>query len=85
MIDRIALVASIVLPLWNIPLMIRIIKRRSSKDISLFWAVGVWVCLLAILPSGVKSDFLVWKAFAICNFVFFSGVTFSTLLFRNKK
>ncbi|MFH1854256.1 MAG: hypothetical protein ABH815_02980 [Candidatus Omnitrophota bacterium] len=85
MIDKIALVASIILPLWNIPLVIRIIKRRSSEDISVFWAVGVWVCLLAILPSGLKSDFIVWKAFAIGNFVFFSGVTFCTLLFHKKK
>ena len=70
MIDKIALVASIILPLWNIPLILRIIKRRSSEDISVFWAVGVWICLLGILPSGLKSDFLVWKAFAIGNFLF---------------
>ena len=85
MIDKIALVASIILPLWNIPLILRIIKRRSSEDISVFWAVGVWICLLGILPSGLKSDFLVWKAFAIGNFLFFSGVTLSTLLFHKKK
>lgn len=85
MIDKIALIASIILPLWNIPLMIRIIKRRSSEDISLFWAVGVWICLLAILPSGLRSDFFVWKVFAILNFIFFSGVTFCALLFHKKK
>ncbi|MFC1623956.1 hypothetical protein ACFL28_01365 [Candidatus Omnitrophota bacterium] len=84
MIDKIALVASIILPLWNIPLIIRIVKRRSSKDISLYWAIGVWVCLLAILPSGLKTDFLVWKAFAICNFFFFSAVMFTTLLFHKR-
>ena len=85
MIDKIALVASIALPLWNIPLIIRIIKRRSSNDISLYWAIGVWFCLLAMLPSGIKSDFLVWKAFAIANFIFFSFVAFFTLLFHNHK
>ena len=84
MIDKIALVASIVLPLWNIPLILRIIKRRSSKDISISWALGVWVCLLAILPSGIKSDFLAWKMFAIFNFFFFSCVAFCTVLFHNK-
>ncbi len=85
MIDKIALVASIVLPLWNIPLIIRMIKRRSSGDISLFWAIGVWACLLAILPSGMRSDFLVWKVFAIANFSFFSFVAFFTVFFHNKK
>ena len=81
----IALVASIVLPLWNIPLIVRIVKRRSSNDISVFWAIGVWVCLLAILPSGLKTDFLVWKVFSIFNFSLFSFVAFFTLLFHNRK
>ena len=85
MIDKIALVASIVLPLWNIPLIVRIIKRRSSDDISLYWAIGVWVCLLAILPSGIKSDFIVWKVFTIANFTLFSAVTICALLFHNRK
>jgi uncharacterized protein with PQ loop repeat len=85
MIDKIALAASIILPLWNIPLMMRIIKRRSSEDISLFWAIGVWLCMAAMLPSGLKSDLIVWKVFAIGNLVFFSGVTFCTLLFHKKK
>jgi len=85
MIDKIALIASIILPLWNIPLIIRIIKRRSSNDISVSWAVGVWVCLLAMLPSGIKSDFLVWKVFNVLNFFFFSGVMICTLFFHNRK
>jgi uncharacterized protein with PQ loop repeat len=85
MIDKIALIASVVLPLWNIPLIIRIIKRRSSADISIYWAVGVWACLLAMLPSGIKSDFIVWKAFAVCNFLSFSGVALCTVLFYKRK
>ncbi len=85
MIDKIALVASIVLPLWNIPLIVRIIKRKSSNDISIYWAIGVWVCLLAMLPSGIRSDFFVWRAFTIANFVFFSFVVACTFIFHNKK
>ena len=84
MIDNIALVASVVLPLWNIPLIIRIIKRRSSGDISVFWAVGVWVCLLAMLPSGLKADFLVWKVFTVSNVLLFSCVAITTLIFHKK-
>lgn len=85
MIDKIALIASIALPLWNIPLVIRIIKRRSSEDISLFWAIGVWVCLLAMLPSGLKNDFIVWKVFVIANFILFSFVAFVAILFHKNK
>ncbi|MBU1146892.1 MAG: hypothetical protein KKD11_00900 [Candidatus Omnitrophica bacterium] len=85
MIDKIALVASIVMPLWNIPLIMRIIKRRSSNDISISWAIGIWLCLLAMFPSGLKSDFLVWKVFAIANLFMFSIVLLVTILFHNKK
>ena len=85
MIDKIALVASIVMPLWNIPLIIRIIKRRSSNDISTAWAIGIWACLLAMFPSGLRSDFLVWKVFAIANLSMFSIVLLVTILFHNKK
>jgi hypothetical protein len=85
MIDKIALVASIALPLCNLPLILRIIKRRSSDDISIFWAMGVWLCLLAMLPSGLKSDFLVWKVFSVANFSLFSLVALVTLLFHNKR
>ena len=85
MIDTLALIASVALPLWNIPLILRIIKRRSSDDISIWWAIGVWLCLLAILPSGLNSDYLVWKVFSIANLSLFSFVVFVTFLFHNKK
>ena len=39
-ISSIGVVAAAVLPLFNIPLIIRIVKRKSSEDISLSWAVG---------------------------------------------
>jgi len=82
MIQRLALVAAVILPLWNIPLIIRIIKRRSSKDISLYWAFGVWFCLLVMFPAGLLSEDIVWKAFNIVNFFFFSCVVLCTVLFH---
>ena len=84
MIDKIALIASVILPLWNIPLIMRIIKRRSARDISLYWAIGVWVSLLAMLPSGIRNDFIVWKVFTICNFLLFSFVLLAAIIFHNK-
>jgi len=82
MLDKIALIAAIILPLWNIPLIVRIIKRRSSKDLSIFWALGVWVCLLLMFPSGLKSQDMVYKAFTFVNFFFFTLVMVFTMLFH---
>ncbi len=82
MITKIALVAAIVLPLWNIPLIVRIIKRKSSKDISIYWAVGVWSCLLAMLPAGLQSEDIVWKVFNIANVIIFGLVVITIVVFR---
>jgi len=82
MIQRIALVAAIILPFWNIPLIVKIIKRKSSKDISLSWALGVWTCLALMAPSGFVSNDLVWRVFNIINFIFFSLVVLSVLVYR---
>ncbi|PIU41875.1 MAG: hypothetical protein COS99_03130 [Candidatus Omnitrophica bacterium CG07_land_8_20_14_0_80_42_15] len=85
MIQKIGLIAAIILPLWNIPLIVRIIKRRSSEDISMFWALGVWICLLLIAPSGFTSKDIVWRTYNVVNFVFFSAVTAIVLLYRKAK
>ena len=84
MLTKIALIASIILPLWNIPLIIRIIKRRSSKDISIFWALGAWACFLAMFPAGIKSPDLVYKTFTFVNFFFFTFVMVFTVLFHKR-
>ena len=82
LIKTIGFIAAVVLPLWNIPLVIKIIKRRSSKDISLSWALGVWVCILLMFPSGIISKDLTWKAFNIVNLVLFTAVVITTLKYR---
>lgn len=84
MIHKIALIAAIILPLWNIPLIIRIVKRRSSQDVSVYWVIGVWVCLLLMAPSGFVSSDIVWRVFNITNFVLFSLVVVTVLAYRNK-
>jgi uncharacterized protein with PQ loop repeat len=80
----IALIGAIVLPFCNIPLIIRIIKRKSSEDISIPWAIGVWICLVLMAPAGFVSEDLVWKVYNIINFVLFSAVVITVLLFRKK-
>lgn len=82
MIQKIALVAAIILPLWNIPLIVRIIKRRSSKDISMYWAIGVWVCIVLMAPASFVSKDLVWKVFNIINFILFSFVVIFVLIYK---
>ena len=81
-IDQIGFLAAVVLPFWNIPLIIKIVKRRSSKDISLSWALGVWICILFMFPSGVSSIDFTWKVFNIVNLGFFTMVVFVTLKYR---
>jgi uncharacterized protein with PQ loop repeat len=82
MIHKIALVCAIILPFWNIPLIIRVVKRRSSRDISLYWALGVWVCFAFMAPSAFISPDLVWKVFSIVNLILFSAVVITVLIFR---
>lgn len=78
----IALIAAIILPLWNIPLIVRIIKRRSSKDISIPWALGVWICFLLMAPEAIRSPDLVWRTFNVVNLVLFTAVVVVVLIYR---
>ena len=85
MIEKIALVSAVILPLWNIPLVLRIIKRKSSHDISLSWVWGVWVCLVLMAPAGFLSKDLVWRVFNMVNLVFFTLVLVTVLVHRKEK
>jgi len=84
-IHNIALIASVVLPLWNIPLIVRMINRKSSKDISTYWAFGVWCCLVLMAPAGLMSSDIVWRVFIIANLSIFSIVVFTVVYYRVKK
>lgn len=83
--ETIGLIASVVMPLWNIPLMVKIIKRRSSSDISMAWVMGVWVCCLLMAPSGFMSKDIVWRSFNIVNLILFTGVVIVVLKYRTKR
>lgn len=78
----IGMIAGIGMPFFNIPLIIKIWRRRSSKDISMSWALGVWICILLMTPSALKSPDAVFRVFGIVNLVFFSGVIIAVLRFR---
>ena len=70
------------LPFWNIPLIWRIQQRKSSRDISPAWALGVWVCLAGMLPSGLASQDPIFKIFTVINLALFSAVVFQVVRFR---
>ena len=81
--EKIALVASLILPLFNIPLILKVIKRKSSRDISLGWVLGVWICFVFMAPAGFASSDLVWRTFSVVNMIMFTGVMVVTLKYRN--
>ena len=82
-IQVIGMLSGIIMPLFNIPLILRIIRRRSSADISLLWVIGVWSCVIAMLPSSLRSPDPVLAVFGIINSLFFSAVFFTVLYFHS--
>ena len=82
MIQTLGMVSGIMMPFFNLPLMLRIIRRRSSQDISLVWVVGVWICVMGLLPSSLQSPDPILFAFGVVNALLFSGVFLSVLYFH---
>ncbi len=80
--QTIGLFAAVVLPMWNIPFIIRICRRKSSEDVSLYWALGVWTCLVLMAPSGFISKDVVWRTFNIVNLILFSLLVIVVLYYR---
>ena len=82
-IEIVSTVAAAALPLFDIPLIVRIVKRRSSGDISVFWIVGLWVCSVGMAPAAILSSTdLVWKTFNIVNVVLLTGVLIAVIYYR---
>lgn len=82
MVELVGMVGAVLLPFFNIPLIVRIERRRSSRDIPLSWALGVLGCLVAMLPAGLRSADPVFRVFAVVNLAFFTGVTAQVLRYR---
>ncbi len=82
-IELVGTVSGVALPLFNIPLIARLLKRKSSQDMSLVWAVGVWVCIVLMTPQGLRSSDIAFRLYSIVNIIFFSIVVFLVLKYRS--
>lgn len=82
MIEGLGIASAVVMPVFNIPLIVRILRRRSSEDISIVWVVGVWLCILGMLPASLLSTDRVLKAYGVINTVFFTAVVGVVLFFH---
>jgi predicted membrane-bound spermidine synthase len=74
--------SAVLMPFFDIPLVWRVIQRKSSEDISLVWTFGIWICILGMLPSSLLSPDPILKAFGIINTVFFTAVVVAVLLYH---
>lgn len=83
-IETVGLIASVILPFFNIPLIYRMIQRKSSADLSLIWVVGVFVCIVAVFPAAWRSPDSTFKIFETLNVLFFGVVTFFTIYYRTR-
>ena len=76
------MVSGVLMPFFNIPLILRVVKRQSSEDISLTWVIGVWVCVVGMVPASIVSTDVVLRTYGIINAVFFTGVLVAVLYFH---
>lgn len=70
------------MPVWNIPLIWRIFRRKASGDISLGWLFGVWICMLLMLPSAWMATNIQLRGYAFSNIIFFTMVVVVVLMYR---
>lgn len=82
-VDYVSTVAAAALPLFDIPLIVRIVRRKSSADISISWIVGLWVCSVGMAPAAIiSSEDMVWKTFNVVNVILLTGVLIAVIYYR---
>ncbi len=82
MIKTVGFWAAVMLPLFDIPLIVHIIKRKSSADISMVWAVGLWLSSVLMAPSAFVSGDLNAIGFNIVNVVMLTAVLIVVIKYR---
>ena len=84
-IEKVALVAGVVLPFFNVPLIIRLWQRKRAEDLSVAWAVGVWICIVLMTPQALRSTDVAFRAYGVVNVLFFTVVAFQIVWYRRKR
>ena len=77
--------AAILMPLFNIPLIVKIVRRKSSADISILWAVGLWSSSVLMAPSAFLHGDKVAIGFNIVNVMMLTCVLITVLVYRKSK
>ncbi len=80
--ETLGMIGGLAMPLFNIPLVYNIWKRKSSEGLSLTWALGIWVCIILMTPQAVNSPDTAFKMFGIANVTFFTVVIIFILKYR---
>lgn len=76
------MVAGLVLPFFNLAQITRMVKCKSSHDVSIVWCIGVWICIMLMLPSALISEDTVYRTFSIANVAFFSALVGTAVYYR---
>ena len=83
--ETIGLWAGVMLPLWDIPLIVQVLRRKSSADISVMWAVGIWLSSVLMAPSAFVSGDKAAMGFNAVNVVMLTIVLIVVLKYRKAK
>ena len=62
--------------------MVRVIQRKSSQDISLGWAFGIWFSSVLMAPSAFISGDKVAMGFNVMNVIMLTGVLIVVFKYR---
>lgn len=82
--DWVGSISAFLMPFFNIPLILKLLQRKRSDDISLTWAGGVWICIILMTPKALTSADIAFRLYGYSNVVFFSIVTFLIFYYRWK-
>ena len=85
MVDTLGFWAGVALPLFDIPLIAHICRRKSSADISLVWAVGIWSSSVLMAPSAFISGDRAAIGFNTVNVIMLTLVLIAVIKYRKGK
>jgi len=85
MLKTVGFWAGVALPLWDIPLIVRVVQRKSSQDISLAWALGIWISSIFMTPPAFILGNKIAMGFDIMNVTMLTAVVVVTIKYRKGK